>query len=666
MPYKLRGNCVIKKSGETVKCHKSRRAALAHLAALRLNVKESRLVEAIDLTPPAAVQKAAMRGLMLRRKYGRGGLDTRQAGAQGIGSGVARARDLASGKAVSPQTIRRMVAFFARHEANKDTPPEEGNGKIAWLLWGGDAGRAWANSKARQMEAVQDMAARLSEHLAGQHNQKSHGNKYGSADAIRANVKRLGKDKEALKRMAAKARQSGLEGQAKRERKKALKKSLEDMNRDELLELRARIDRMLGQSGEANQQLATEQPKPTGRAGNVVTAVGTDPTKKYTMRYELRELDELVTSNDESGRINPAYPKELQPRDRTRASSRAQVGNIAADLEPDALLDEFKAIDRGTPIIGNDNAVESGNGRSMALQKAQKDYPEQYEKYKKRLAETASERGIDPAEVEKMKNPVLVRVRIDDTDRVQFAKDANTSGALGMSDSERARNDASRIRSEHLQNIQAQGDLDTTLRSPRNRDFVRSFVANTPETERAEMMDKSGNLTQRGEKRIKAAMFNRVYDDPNLTDRIFESTDNDIKNITNGMMNSLGNVSKAEELVRTGQRNSDLSISDDITKAVNVYTSLKQRGMSVDDYLSQGQMFGRELNQTQEKIMVELHSRRRSSKQVKDFFDGWNDLIEAEPHPQQTSMFGPGGRSKSELVDTWINRAQTGGQMGMF
>jgi hypothetical protein len=666
MPYKLRGNCVIKKSGTVVKCHSSRRKALAHLAALKINVKESRLYEAIDLTPPEDVRRAALRGLALRRKHGRGGLDTQQAGKQGIGSGVARARDLAGGKAVSPATIRRMVAFFARHEANKDTPLEKGNGKIAWLLWGGDAGQRWASSKARQMEAVRDMAGRLSEHLAGQHNQKSHANRFGSADAIRANVKRLGKDKEALKKMAGRARQSGLQGEAKRERKKALQKSIENMDRDELLELRSRIDRMLGESGAANQQLANEQPQLDGKKGNVVTAVGTDPTKKYEMRYELRELDDLVTSNTDDGRINPDYPKELQPRDRTRASSRAQVAGIAADLEPDALLDEYKAIDRGTPIIGSDNAVESGNGRSMALQKAAKDHPEQYDKYKKRLAETAAEKGIDPDEVGKMRNPVLVRVRTDDTDRVQFAKDANTSGALGMSDSERARNDASRIKSESLQNIQAQGDLDTTLRSPRNRDFVRSFVANTPETERAEMMDKTGNLTQRGEKRIKAAMFNRVYDSPELTDRIFESTDNDVKNITNGMMNSLGNVSKAEELVRTGQRAGDISISDDITKAVNVYTTLKQRGMSVDDYLSQGQMFGRELTPTQEKIMVELHSRRRSGKQVKEFLDGWNELVEAEPHPQQTSMFGPGGRSKDELVDTWIERARTGGQMGMF
>ena len=47
---------------------------------------------------------------------------------------------------------------------------------------------------------------RAVEHLPGKHNQKSHGNKYGSSSAIKSNVKRLGSDKAALKNMATKAK----------------------------------------------------------------------------------------------------------------------------------------------------------------------------------------------------------------------------------------------------------------------------------------------------------------------------------------------------------------------------------------------------------------------------------------------------------------------------
>lgn len=42
MPYKLKGNCVVKAdTGQVVKCHKSRKKAVAHLAALEINVHES-------------------------------------------------------------------------------------------------------------------------------------------------------------------------------------------------------------------------------------------------------------------------------------------------------------------------------------------------------------------------------------------------------------------------------------------------------------------------------------------------------------------------------------------------------------------------------------------------------------------------------------------------
>jgi 2'-5' RNA ligase len=111
----------------------------------------------INFTPPNDVQAAARRGLALRRKFGRGGLSRKEASAQGIGSGVQRATNLANGDKVSPKTIGRMVSFFARHEKNKDskTPGgEPGAGQISWLLWGGTPGQRWATKVKRQMEAA--------------------------------------------------------------------------------------------------------------------------------------------------------------------------------------------------------------------------------------------------------------------------------------------------------------------------------------------------------------------------------------------------------------------------------------------------------------------------------------------------------------------------------
>jgi hypothetical protein len=56
-----------------------------------------------------------------------------------------------------------MVSFFARHEGNKQAdgfnPGEDGYpsaGKIAWLLWGGDAGKRWAEKVKGQMDAADE------------------------------------------------------------------------------------------------------------------------------------------------------------------------------------------------------------------------------------------------------------------------------------------------------------------------------------------------------------------------------------------------------------------------------------------------------------------------------------------------------------------------------
>jgi hypothetical protein len=87
--------------------------------------------------PPQEVRSNARRGLELRKKYGRGGTEV----------GVARARDLSNGASLSLSTINRMVSYFARHEVDKKGEGwgKDSAGYIAWLLWGGDAGRSWAN-----------------------------------------------------------------------------------------------------------------------------------------------------------------------------------------------------------------------------------------------------------------------------------------------------------------------------------------------------------------------------------------------------------------------------------------------------------------------------------------------------------------------------------------
>ncbi len=107
----------------------------------------------IDFTPPAGVREEAAKGLAWRSEYGRGGTAV----------GVARGRDLSNGTTISPETARRMKAYFDRHEIDKQgegwSPGEPGfpsNGRIAWALWGSDPGWAWSRKLVEQMNAADE------------------------------------------------------------------------------------------------------------------------------------------------------------------------------------------------------------------------------------------------------------------------------------------------------------------------------------------------------------------------------------------------------------------------------------------------------------------------------------------------------------------------------
>lgn len=91
---------------------------------------------------PLRVKQSAIIGLLARSAYGRGGTSV----------GIGRAKQLIHKKEVSLATIVKMHRFFSRHQKNKNTPFEKGNGKIAWLLWGGDPARRWVKNILKNYE----------------------------------------------------------------------------------------------------------------------------------------------------------------------------------------------------------------------------------------------------------------------------------------------------------------------------------------------------------------------------------------------------------------------------------------------------------------------------------------------------------------------------------
>lgn len=115
----------------------------------KVKCQHESVIEADESYEPTDEMAAeAELGLKWREEYGRGGTEV----------GVARARDISNKRNLSFDTVKRMNSYFARHEVDKEAigweDGEEGfptAGRIAWQLWGGDAGRDWA---ARIVERV--------------------------------------------------------------------------------------------------------------------------------------------------------------------------------------------------------------------------------------------------------------------------------------------------------------------------------------------------------------------------------------------------------------------------------------------------------------------------------------------------------------------------------
>ena len=91
--------------------------------------------------PTQAMADNARRALEIREKK-----PMSQRGMTSVG--IARARDLINKRPMSEDTVRRMKAFFDRHEIDKqgETWDEQGKGYQAWMGWGGDEGYSWSTA----------------------------------------------------------------------------------------------------------------------------------------------------------------------------------------------------------------------------------------------------------------------------------------------------------------------------------------------------------------------------------------------------------------------------------------------------------------------------------------------------------------------------------------
>ena len=349
-------------------------------------------------------------------------------------------------------------------------------------------------------------------------------------------------------------------------------------------------------------------------------------------QYALMDVDGLVTSHDANLRANPAYPPELQPRERDRAASELQVSSIVQRLDP-ARLGLSADAATGAPIVGADGLVESGNARTIALKRVYQANGQKAADYKQYLADNAAQFGLTPESVQAMAKPVLVRVRATPVNRAEFARQANASTVAAMSPSEQAKSDANRIDSMEDLRPDESGDFVTS------RDFIRRFVGRLPITEQAGMMDSTGQLSSTGYARVRNAVLAKAYGDSPVIARMTESLDDNTRNISRALMTAAPKVAQVRQAIAQGNR-FDADITPDLVAAVEELSRLKEDGNSVADALAQAGMFGDKYSPETRALMQFLADNIRRPKRMADFIVAYMDALDAAGDPNQGSLLG--------------------------
>lgn len=261
---------------------------------------------------------------------------------------------------------------------------------------------------------------------------------------------------------------------------------------------------------------------------------------------------------------------QFQPRDRSLKESDVGVRTRAAKLDPRQLM-ESPITSMGAPIIARDGTIISGNGRVLSIELAKNEYPDQYANYKQAIeAYGTSDQNYE--------TPVLVMMLDQDMSAQElssFADISNREAIASMSTTEKAQRDAAAMGVETV-NLYRGGDLTTAA----NAQFVAEFNKRVvTENERGEF-SRDGKLTDSGVRRMKNSILATAYQDTDALAVMLDSTDNNVKNLINAMLEAAPKYAQLKAEIAKGEIKPEFDVSTKIAEALNYIDNLSKRGVT--------------------------------------------------------------------------------------
>ncbi len=318
--------------------------------------------------------------------------------------------------------------------------------------------------------------------------------------------------------------------------------------------------------------------------GSETTLLGKGTSEQA--RYEVWELDDVIPSHDpENGFARREdYPAVAQERPyHSDAGEQEKVRGNARAYQPAFVVNSDPTAGNGPPIITSDGIVLGGNSRAMTLQLVYADRPDSAAAYRQALTDQAAGFGLDPAGIEGMRRPILVRVvegRMTPEEMSVKSRLYNQTTTQKLQAKAEGVSRGRMISAESLAALsEGLAEFDTLrqfMDSPRSKGFVGLLLQDgvIEQTEVSSLTEKNGRLNDSGKKLVEDALRGMVVADYDVLEALPAS-----------VLNKLDRAIPA--LARLKARGEGWDMSHALTAALRMVGKATAEGRKVEGWLGQ-------------------------------------------------------------------------------
>lgn len=144
-------------------------------------------------------------------------------------------------------------------------------------------------------------------------------------------------------------------------------------------------------------------------AAEAMEAQGASRATARAAKYALMEASDLQLPHNDVMLRNPRYPSELRRDGYSHLDQHQRIQRMVKEFDPEHVTASLSDAG-GAPIVARDGVVEVGNARAGALKRVYASSPQKAAAYREALMQRAPDFGLDPAAIQGMRRPVLVRL----------------------------------------------------------------------------------------------------------------------------------------------------------------------------------------------------------------------------------------------------------------